>query len=112
MKEITISNLNFINKWKNKYKPNMKIIFRPHPASILSDYKKFSFFELSQLTFKDDIERSDIFCVNNTTSAAADIYNLGLPVITYNDLDRINFSPILDKNKNNTTSNIDEFDKL
>ena len=86
VREITVNQLEFILEWKDLYKPDVEIIFRPHPAAKINDYSKYNFLSFSHNSFVQDIKECDIFCVNNTTSAAADIYSLGLPLITYNDL--------------------------
>ena len=68
--------------------------------------------KFSNNSFVKDIKECDIFCVNNTTSAAADIYSLGLPLITYNDLKRINFSPLLGTDGYVQVNNIDDFNTV
>ena len=112
VREITENQLDFILEWKNLYKPDVEILFRPHPSSETSTYTKYNFLKFSNNSFVKDIEECDIFCVNNTTSAAADIYSLGLPLITYNDLKRINFSPLLGTDGYVQVNNIDDFNTV
>ncbi len=109
VKDVTLNQLEFIQLWRKKFNPEIKIIFRPHPSAKVKDYSKYSFLSFSRNSLIQDINNCDIFVVNNTTSAAADIYALGLPLITYNDLERINFSPILGNPNSITAENIDDF---
>tara|TARA_B110000858_G_scaffold196050_1_gene253890 strand:+ start:27 stop:1877 length:1851 start_codon:yes stop_codon:yes gene_type:complete len=111
VKDITLKHIEFIQKWYYEYKPNIDILFRPHPAAIVSDYKEYSFIKLSNESLLEDINNCDLFCVNNTTSAAADIYAMGLPLITYNDLDQINFSPISNNVAHRIVSDIESFNQ-
>jgi len=109
VKEITLKHLRFTQEWLHKFNPNVKIIFRPHPAAKINDYNQFNFFNLTKDSFVNDINNADMFSVNNTTSAAADIYALNLPLIMYDDTNRINFSPISFVSDQITVSNIDDF---
>ena len=111
VKDITLKHIEFIQKWYYEYKPEVDILFRPHPAAIINDYKDYSFIKFSNESLLEDINNCDLFCVNNTTSAAADIYAMGLPLITYNELDRINFSPISSSVDHGIVSDIESFNQ-
>ena len=43
VREITVNQLEFILEWKDLYKPDVEIIFRPHPAAKINDYSKYNF---------------------------------------------------------------------
>jgi surface carbohydrate biosynthesis protein (TIGR04326 family) len=99
IEKITISQLNFLLKVLPLIKTKIKLIFKPHPASINIPKNLLKKFTVSQDNIDFLLGISDLVFVNNVTSGAADPYHLGIPVIIQNFGNGINFSPLF-KNDN------------
>ena len=93
---ITMSQIEFILLWKKKLNPNADITFLPHPAADLRMYNKYKNLITISSNLINEINNYDLFFFGNSTSGVIDIYQLGLPLIIYNDPKLLNLSPLLD----------------
>ncbi len=73
----------------------LDLVFKPHPASA-NVYRKIGLpnLRISTRHISDELSACDVVFVGSATSAAADAYQIGVPVISVNDGNRINFSPV------------------
>lgn len=73
----------------------LDLVFKPHPASA-NVYRKLGLpnFRISTRHISEELSVCDVVFVGSATSAAADAYQIGVPVISVNDGNRINFSPL------------------
>jgi surface carbohydrate biosynthesis protein (TIGR04326 family) len=92
----TRTQLAFLEGCGNIPGTRLEILFKPHPAA--ADTQKRSIagrpLRVSTRHISEELRACDAIFVGSATSAASDAYQIGVPVISVNDGDRINFSPL------------------
>lgn len=91
----TETQISFLESCFRTSEIKLDVVFKPHPAAA----RFFRNIELPNLRIStrhisEELSECDAVFVGSATSAAADAYQVGVPVISVNDGNRINFSPL------------------
>ena len=93
--EYTATQMSFLEYCAKIPGIRLDVVFKPHPAAACF-HKKIELPNLRVSTrhISDELIECDAVFVGSATSAAADAYQIGVPVISVNDGNKINFSPL------------------